>query len=142
MLPETVKLLSSFRGKVCTIFTTPVNHPFDANQMREYFVGIVDAVNKDGILLKHHVTGGRTFISMSKFAAIAEEQALDPSDPKHREFIEAMKKKEAPPPAQAAEPPAPKPQPKRDVAVPKGQFVNADVLSQLSHLGKKIAGNP
>jgi hypothetical protein len=137
MLPETVTLLKSFKGKVCTIFTTPINHPFTADQMREYFVGKVESVNQDGILIRHHVTGGRTFISMSKLTGVAEEQTLDPADPRDREIIERLRKKEAP--AVVEPPPIPLPP---GLTVPQGEFVNADFLGKLSNFGKQAASDP
>lgn len=145
LLPETIEVLKKFRGSVVTVCTDPINHPFDVDQHREYSVGLCEAINEDGVLIRHHITGDRTFIFMAKIVSISDEQALDPSIPAHRELIEQLEQKrkaQVPPaPEPKKSPPVPKPEPKPKPPVPNGQFVDPHALARLSSLGKALS-NP
>ena len=157
MLEETFEYLLTFRGKVVTVCTGAINHPFNMGQMQDYFVGIVESLNPEAMVLRHHITGGRAIIFLNKVISITEEQCLDPNDPNDKLLIEAMEKKrkgqaqppkmeEAPPVAPAEPPEKPKPRPKPPlppgVKFDKGQFVGPKGLGELSRFGKQAASNP
>ena len=94
-----------FLGRVCTIFTSPINRDFKQenpktypNPLFVYFIGFVEGVSEDGIWVKQLKTNCKSFFFFSHIVGIAEEQVLNPDDEKDmkviEEFKEANKKKE------------------------------------------------
>lgn len=77
-----MKNLQVFVGKVCTVFTLPTNRNFKEedpngewlNQVMHYFLGLVEYINEDGIMLKQLTSNRKTFIFMSGIISISEEE--------------------------------------------------------------------
>jgi len=79
--------LNYFIGKYCTITTVQINYRFKYEQMVDYFMGRVDAIDESGILVTHPTTNSKNYIFLSHIVSIAEEQYTE--DP---EIIEKYKK--------------------------------------------------
>jgi hypothetical protein len=133
--------LKTFVGKVCTVFTVPINRNFkDENpatfteQVTNYFTGRVVEVDAEGVVLEQ-VTPERlrTFFFRNHIVAIAEEQVFDPQKAKEAEKIrqiknesvsktdlqEQMKEKSVPPP--------------KEVEIPtSGPFIDVDAMNAFS----------
>lgn len=95
------KLKDLFLGKVCTVITVGVNKgAFPDQQFAEFFTGIVESIDKDGVFTKHHITGCKNFYAMAYVVGIIEEQVITDDNPKYQEIIEEVKKipKETKPP--------------------------------------------
>ena len=82
MKPESY--LDYFVGKVCTVFTGPINHNLaqdnpqgHLDQMLAYWLGRVDAVTENGIVLSQLGTGQKSFWFYQGIRGIAEEKVLD-----------------------------------------------------------------
>lgn len=89
-----------FIGKVCTIFTTPINRNYKEEnptsypqQLYTYFTGVVDGIDNNGIFLTQLQTGLKSFFIWNHVIGIAEEEVLDPKNPKDAEIIEKQFKK-------------------------------------------------
>ena len=74
--------LNYFVGKVCTVFTRPINRDFQAEnpeyypqQLINYFVGTVESVDDEGIMLVQSANRLKTFIERP-IVAIAEEEVV------------------------------------------------------------------
>ena len=70
-----------FLGKVCTVFTTPINRDFQQenpnrypDQLYKYFVGVVEDISDYGLLLTQATTGLKTWLFLPHVIAIAEEE--------------------------------------------------------------------
>ena len=70
-----------FLGKICTIFTTPMNRDFqqeDPNkypeQVYKYFVGVIHDITDYGILIQQVMNGLKSWIFLSHVICIAEEE--------------------------------------------------------------------
>lgn len=86
--PKTIEHMQYFVGRICTIFTPPINRSFDELQSREHFVVKVQEVTTDGIWGIHPYRGTASFFPMSYVVFIQEEQVLDPNDPEHKQLID------------------------------------------------------
>jgi len=87
------KLKEFFLGKVCTVITVGVNKgAFPDQQFAEFFTGIVEAIDKDGVFTKHHLTGCKNFYAMEYVVGIIEEQVITDDNPKYQEIVEEVKK--------------------------------------------------
>jgi hypothetical protein len=96
-----IEQLRYFVGKVCTVFTHPINRDFKTEspqsypqQLYVYFVGYVESVSETGIMLTQALTGLKTFLFLNHVIGISEEEVLDENDPKHAEEIENFKKQQ------------------------------------------------
>lgn len=94
------KKLQYFVGKVCTVFTHPINRDFKTEspdtyprQLLYYFLGLVESVDDDGIMLRQISSNQRTFLYHLGIIGIAEEQVLDPSKEEDAKTIENMRPK-------------------------------------------------
>jgi len=104
-----------FVGKFCTVFTVPVNRNFQSENPQDYpkplyryFMGVVEAIDRDGVLLTQATTGLKSYFFRDQIVCIAEEQLLDPSDPEDAKIIAKMEAVEPPvPPAPALAPESP-----------------------------------
>ena len=91
-----LKNLNYFIGKVCTIFTVPINREYQKEnpgtypqQLYTYFVGVVESINEYGIMLKQLQSKNKSFYFVSHIIGIAEEEVLDPEN--NAEEIEKIK---------------------------------------------------
>ena len=51
------KLQTQFTGKVCTILTKPIaKHDFNDTQFSDFFTGLIDFLDEDGIWTTHPTT--------------------------------------------------------------------------------------
>jgi len=93
MKQGTIKHLEYFVNKVCTVFVTDMPKHFNGQQFTDYFVGLVQAANEDGVVTVHPITGCKNFFPYAHIIGISEEQVLDPNQPDQAALIEELKKK-------------------------------------------------
>lgn len=102
-----MKHLQELRGKVVTVFTVGLGRDFKfekpnpqeyIQQVLHYFVGVLEAVDENGVLLVQALTGKKSFFYHHGIVAICEEEVLDPEDPieasKIKDMVPMNKKKE------------------------------------------------
>lgn len=87
---ETLK--KRFLSKPCSIFVQNTNMSFNQVQAQDYFVGIVESIDEDGIFTKHPITNCWNFFPMDKILGICEEQMLNPGNPEDAKIIDKYKK--------------------------------------------------
>ena len=97
--------LQYFVGKVCTVFTPPINRNFKEENPQNfqqsifiYFVGIVEKITDQGLFLQQvsKIDSGKplkTYFFLDKILGIAEEEQLDYSNPEDAAVIEKIKQK-------------------------------------------------
>ncbi len=90
---KTIEHMQYFVGKVCTIFTPPINREFDELRSREHFVVKIEEINSDGIWGTHPYRGTVSFFPISYLTLIQEEQLIDPNNPEHQQMIKEYEKK-------------------------------------------------
>ncbi len=115
--------LNHFVGKVCTISTVAINWHYKPEQMMDYFVGKIDAIDEDGIMMTHSVTNCKNYISFKYIVAIHEEQVLYEDNPDHAKIIEEFRKEK---PLTAA---------KTTINQPS-QFVNLNAMAEMAKKAK------
>jgi len=92
--------LKTFVGKYCTVFTVPINRNFKeenpgtfTEQVTNYFMGRVLEVDSEGLVLEQATPERlRTFFFREHIVAIAEEEVLNPQDPRGAARIQEIKK--------------------------------------------------
>jgi len=96
----TLKKMQDFVGKVCTILTSSVCKPnFTDIQFPDFFLGIVESIDEDGIFAKHPMTGCQSFYNWIHVVGVFQEQVILEDDPQYEELVKEIKK--APPQQQA-----------------------------------------
>jgi hypothetical protein len=88
------KLQDEFVGKVCTVLTTGIAKPdLQDVQFAQFFTGMVDAIDEDGVWVRQMGRSGKNFFAMPYVVSISEEEVetLDPSEPEHAKVIEKIK---------------------------------------------------
>jgi hypothetical protein len=92
-----------FVGKVCTVFTTPINRNFKEENpntypkpMYQYFMGRVLVVEHNGILIEQVISENpnkklRAYFRMEQIVGLAEEEELDMSNPADAAVINEIK---------------------------------------------------
>jgi hypothetical protein len=115
--------LQDLVGKVCTITTVEVNFRFKPEQMMDYFMGTVEAIDDEFVWLKHPQTKCLSAVSRQYIVNIAEEQVLYEDNPEHAKIIEDYRQE--------------KPITASKLAIPS-PFVNPKALSEMA---KKAKGN-
>jgi len=94
MKAQNIKKLQLFVGKVCTVLTTSVcKQNFTDVQFPDFFVGVIDSIDEDGIFSKHPLTGCINFYSWNYVVAIFQEQVIEESDPRYEKIMEEIKSK-------------------------------------------------
>lgn len=130
--------LNYFVGKPCTVTTLAINFRFNVEPMMEFFMGVVDQIDENGILLTSTHTQCKSYIFLKHVVSISEEPVLYEDNPEHKKIIDeyrqknpaaAQKTKIAPPPIVA--PPQPPPPPK---------FVDPRSLAKLAKTAKEVYG--
>lgn len=87
----TKKLQETFLNKICTIITTTVNKTnFDDEQFSDFFTGLVESLDEDGVFIKHHITACKSFYAWNYIVGILEEQVIEQSDPRYKEITEKI----------------------------------------------------
>lgn len=87
-----------FLGRICTIITKSINRDFKAEnpgtypqQVFEYFLGLVESIDQQGVMLKQIGSDRRTYFFMHNIIGIAEEEVLDPEKPVDAKKIDQIK---------------------------------------------------
>ena len=94
MKAQNVKKLQVFVGKVCTVLTTSVcKQNFTDVQFPDFFVGVIDSIDEDGIFSKHPLTSCINFYSWNYVVAIFQEQVIEETDPRYEKIMEEIKSK-------------------------------------------------
>lgn len=90
---STIKKLSNlFAGKVVTIITLGTNKPnIPDAQFSDFYTGVLEEMDEDGIILTHLITACKSFFALSGVVAIMEEQVLDENNPENKEEIQKIK---------------------------------------------------
>lgn len=95
------KQLEYFLGKVCTIFTIPINRDFKAENpttypqpVFHYFVGKVIEIDEKGVFLQQWNNNKklRSYFFIEHIVGISEEEVLDPTRPDDAKVIQDFKK--------------------------------------------------
>jgi hypothetical protein len=93
MTPKTISKLQYFAGKVCSIFTGPINRTFDETHSREHFVVKVQEIDIDGLWGTHPYNGTVSFFPLNDIKLITEEIVLDPDNPVHAKMLQQYQEK-------------------------------------------------
>lgn len=127
MKARTYDQLQHFVGKVCTVFTGPINRGFEERQAIDYFVGVVEGIDETGILTYHPITKCKNYFFLHGVLGISEEQTLDPDNPEHAQMIEEFRKKKT------REDQEPMPPPLHPQAAPDDSpFIDIEQLAKLT----------
>ena len=95
------KQLEYFLGKVCTIFTIPINRDFKAENpttypqpVFHYFVGKVIEIDEKGVFLQQWNNNKKlkSYFFIEHIVGISEEEVLDPTRPDDAKVIQDFKK--------------------------------------------------
>ena len=123
--------LKYFVGKVCTVTTVAVNFRFKEEQMMDYFMGQINNIDEQGILMTHPTTHCKNFIMLPHVVSISEEQVLYEDVPEHAKIIEEYRQQK------------PITAPQR-VLVPEKppQLVNPKELAALVKKGREVFKKP
>lgn len=80
------KLQESFVGKICTILTHSTNKGnYNDQQFADFFTGIIDSIDEDGIFVTHLVTKCKSYFVFQNVIGILEEQTINDTDPQYKE---------------------------------------------------------
>lgn len=94
MKPKTIENMQYYVGKVCRIFTKPINCQLDEELAREYYSVRVQSLDVDGIWGTHPNNDEAVyFFAMPHVVSIHQGFELDPSNPEHAKIISEMEKK-------------------------------------------------
>lgn len=86
------KLQTSFEGKICTVLTLATcKGPIGDNQFPDFFTGIIESIDDDGILMRHAISNCLNFFAMAYIVEIIEEQVLYENNPEHAKIINKIK---------------------------------------------------
>lgn len=128
---KTSNELQQFIGKVCSIFTRPINRNFrEESESFIYFVGRIVSVSNQGILMEQVTntkskTPLRSYYFLEDVVGIAEEQVLNEHDPQDAKIINSIKE-------HIKQQIEPKP--------PTSPYVDADSMMELSAQLKQLHG--
>ena len=93
--------LNYFKGKVCSVFTRSINRNFHQENPKTflqqnvmYFVGVIEEVDDNGILMTQLQTGLKNYFFLSGLVAICEEEVLQPKNEKDAAIINNIKDKD------------------------------------------------
>jgi len=124
------KLQEAFVGKVCTILTSTVaKSDFKDQQFSDFFTGIIETIDEDGIFAKHLMTGCRNYYTWPHVVGVLEEQVVEQTNPEYENILKEVKK--APPEnALSVVPVDPNASP----------FVDPDLMASLAMQAKEVQG--
>lgn len=120
------KNIECFVGKICSVFTTPLNRDFALEgpsylqQLLHYFLGTIESVDDEGILLSQQ-NGLKIYVFKSHLIAIAEEETLNPDNPEDAKVIKNLK------PLPTRRPPSPLPPKDEEMPVPKKEVTEVKI---------------
>lgn len=125
------KLQDAFLGKVCTVLTGAVSkNNFLDQQFSDFFTGIIESIDEDGIFARHHLTGCLNFYNFNYVVGIFQEQVIEESDPKYQEIMEDLKN--SPPNKKASVLPL-----DAEAASKQNMFIDPEMLAKLSAQAKE-----
>ena len=93
MKPKTIEHMQYFVGKICTIFTQPVNRNFSEQIAREHFVIRVGEITPDSIWGVRLDENAAVWFRTDQIIGIQEEKELDPNNPEHKKMIEEFEQR-------------------------------------------------
>lgn len=73
-----MKNIEYFKGKVCTIFTTQINKDLSEKEANFYFLGIIEAVDNEGLLITQLSDNLKSYFFKDKIIGICEEKVIPP----------------------------------------------------------------
>ncbi|RDJ35628.1 MAG: hypothetical protein DWQ19_12485 [Crenarchaeota archaeon] len=90
--------LKYFTGKMCTVFTHPINRNFKEEspetypkQAYIYFVGVVEEIDSEGVWITQATTGLKSYFFKHSLIGIAEEEVLNPDNEEDAQVIDKIK---------------------------------------------------
>jgi hypothetical protein len=87
------KLQETFTGKVCTILTTTVaKNNFMDQQFSDFFTGIVESIDEDGIFAKHLMTGCKNYYTWPHVVGLLQEQVIPQNSPEYEGILKEVRK--------------------------------------------------
>jgi hypothetical protein len=93
MKPKTIEHMQYFVGKICTIFTQPINRNFSEQIAREHFVIRVGEITADSVWGIRLDENSAVWFRTDQVIGIQEEKELDPNNPEHKKMIEEFEKR-------------------------------------------------
>jgi hypothetical protein len=88
--------LSYFKGKVCTVLTSPTTRFFDEVAHTNVFVGLVEDVDEYGVWLLQLTTRKKSFFTLNSLVGIIEEMVVSMTEEESRTVREQVKGKGLP----------------------------------------------
>lgn len=83
--------LNHFKGKVCSILTTPIQRKLSNKEEEiQYFVGVIEEITKEGVFMTQIATGLKGYFNISNIIGIFEEEVLDPSILNESKIVEEI----------------------------------------------------
>jgi hypothetical protein len=71
--------LNYFKGKVCSILTTPIQRKLSNKEEEiQYFVGVIEEITKEGVFMTQIATGLKGYFNINNIIGIFEEEVLEP----------------------------------------------------------------
>jgi hypothetical protein len=71
--------LNYFKGKVCSILTTPIQRKLiNKEEEIQYFVGVIEEITKEGVFMTQIATGLKGYFNINNIIGIFEEEVLEP----------------------------------------------------------------
>jgi hypothetical protein len=111
------KIQDAFVGKVCTILTSTIAKTnFQDQQFADFFTGIIQSVDEDGVFAKHHITGCSNYYNWNYVVGILEEQVIEQDDPEYENIVQQITKKTE----------------NNIVSNDSSPFINPDIMSQIA----------
>lgn len=120
--------LQDLLNKVVTISTVEVNFRFKPEQMMDYFMGILEAIDDEFLWLRHPQTKCLSGIARKYIVNIAEEQVLYEDNPEHAKLIQEYRQE--------------KPITAPKLTIPTSQFVNPKALAEIAKKAKESFKKP
>ena len=74
----------------CNISKPIAKSNFSDPQFADFFTGVVDSIDEDGIFTTHTLTGCKNFYQFKNVIGVIEEQVLDEENPDHKKIINDM----------------------------------------------------
>lgn len=133
--------LKYFLGKPCTVSTVAINWRFNVEPMMDYFVGIINNIDDQGLTLTSTHTQCRSYIFLKHVVSISEEPVLYEDNPEDKKIIDEYRTRK---PTVAAKATMPVPENQPIVASPPPppppKFVDPQSLTKLAKKAKEVYG--
>lgn len=118
------KLKENFCGKICTVLTkTVAKTNFKDQQFADFFTGVIDSIDEDGIFSKHHITNCVSFFPLDHVVGILEEQVILDSDPSFEKISQEINEAKK---ANSVE-----------IPIDDSKFINPDFMAVLAQNAKR-----